>query len=163
MSTISRFILTFVPLTAMLAGCGGTPMIYQDNSQSLLGESLTPKNTWLASGDVTTPASAIDGQVDTLANSGASYAGATFTIDLGRSCVFQTIILDHGRNEDGYAATVEVFTSTDGRIWQPEYVTIGTRRATILSLPKPTLARYLRLRALRPGPGPWSLAEVYLQ
>jgi len=58
---------------------------------------------------------------------------------------------------------VAVATSLDGEAFVERHQAPGTRRVTILSLPEPVLARYVRVRAARPGDQPWSLAEVFLQ
>jgi hypothetical protein len=73
------------------------------------------------------------------------------------------VVLEHGAAEMDFARSVEAAVSTDGRSFQPVYVGIGTRRVTILLLPSPTLARHLRVRAVRAADRPWSLAEIYVQ
>ena len=84
-------------------------------------------------------------------------------IDLKALCVFQTVILDHGADETEHCRLVGVATSIDGTTWVDRHSAPGTRRVTILSLPEVVIARYVRLRALAPGPAPWVIAEVYLQ
>ena len=145
-----------------IAGCGPASTIYT-GSRGFLAASVTPKSMWRAFGDVIDPAAAVDGNVGTAATSGREYTGHAVTIDLGKACLFQTVIIEHGRSDLGYARTVEVATSTHGSGFQTKYTTHGTRRATIISLPRPVLARYLRLRAVRADDRPWSLAEVYIQ
>ncbi|NQU75705.1 MAG: discoidin domain-containing protein, partial [Planctomycetes bacterium] len=108
-------------------------------------------------------AAAIDGDIRTAAVSYRNYTGDAITIDLNKTCLFQTIIIYHGTNEFGFAHTVEVAVGSDISAFQTVYITLGTRKVTVVSLPKPVLGRYLRLRAVRAGREPWSLAEVYLQ
>ena len=85
------------------------------------------------------------------------------TIDLKEMVLFQMVVIDHGRDEHGYCRRVGVATSADGEAFADRHPAPGTRRLTILSLPEPVLARYVRLRVVRPGPRPWSIAEVFLQ
>jgi hypothetical protein len=99
----------------------------------------------------------------TAATSSGSYRGASVTIDLGRTCLFNMITILHGREQDGYARTLSVYTSNDGRQFEKRYTTSGTRAATYLPIFTPIRARYVRLVADEPGTRPWSLAEIYLQ
>jgi len=84
------------------------------------------------------------------------------TIDLGKSCMFNMVVIDHGPGGTGYAHQVTLLVSIDGTDFQPIHVSPGTRRITTLSVITPTLARYIRLEATEPGAQPWSIAEVYL-
>ena len=148
-----------VLLAAALAGCDGA--IYTDPAGRGKLADITPKSSWTARGDMQAAAQAIDGDVQTAAR-GDSAGGGDLILDLGRTCFFQMVVLDHGRDMDSFARTAAVSTSIDGRTYTDRYSAPGTRRVTILYLPEPVLARYVRIRAVRPGGRPWTLAEVYL-
>lgn len=147
--------------TLGVAGCSAAPPIYAPTNR---GYSDVPsKDTWTARGNLTRPHSAIDGNLITLAQSDEQYRNAELTIDLKRMSLFQTVIVDHGRAPHGHCRRVAVATSVDGRFFTDRYQCPGTRRVTILSLPQPVLCRYVRLRAVKAGVRPWSIAEVFLQ
>ncbi len=146
----------------VVTGCGPSGPIYRD-AGGIIPSSVTPKANWVASGDPQRPAAAIDGDVTTAAATTGSYVGQALTIDLTKACLFQMVVVEHGSQEQGFAGSVEVAVSTDGQSFQTEYTVPGTRRVTIICLPQPTLARYIRLRVLRPGPAPWHLAEIYIR
>lgn len=149
-------------LLASLAGCDGVSAVYTPTGGHL-GAHISARNTWTASGDLFDAARAIDGDLLTVAASDHAYAGAELTIDLKQPCIFQTIILEHGRARNGFCRTVRASTSLDGKLFVDRYTGAGTRRVTHLLLAQPVLARYIRLRAEAPGDEPWSIAEVYLQ
>jgi hypothetical protein len=153
--------ILFVALPA-LAGCGFAP-IYGESQTSYLSNALTPRRQWSASGTVSSPPSAIDGSLDTAAIAPSQSPGQQLTLDLGKSCIFSMVAIDHGRELDGFARSVEVSVSPDGTDFQPVFTGVGTRRVTVLVLPKATLGRFVRIRALTAGNRPWTLAEVYLQ
>ncbi len=145
-----------------VAGCAGGSDIYTEPKGDAPG-SVSPKASWAAVGDVVAPGAAIDGDIRTGAIAQGDYAGRSIAIDLRKACMFQTVVIDHGGGQDGYAAEVELAASVNGRRFDVKYVTVGTRRVTILSLPTPTMARYIRIRATRVGGRSWRLAEVYVQ
>jgi hypothetical protein len=145
-------------LTCLLAGCGDGGS-YHD----LGGANMSNRRTWTARGDLKDPSFAIDSNMNTAALSGADYTNTSLVIDLKQPCVFHTVIIEHGQSEMGFPRTVGVATSMDGVKFTERYQGPGTRKVTILLLPQPVLARYVRLQALRPGREPWSLAEVHLQ
>lgn len=147
----------------LAAGCGNGPAVYREPTDTTLAMALTPRATWTASGDIAGAEKAIDNNLATAAVTTGDYAGQSITLHLQKACLFQTIIIDHGGDEMGFADRVEAATSMDGKNFETQYTTIGTRRVTILSLPRPVLARHVRLRAVRAGARPWSLAEIYLQ
>jgi len=149
-------------LLAATAGCDGVSAIYTPTGGHL-GAHISPRNTWTASGDLFDAARAIDGDLLTAAASDHAYAGAELTIDLKQPCIFQTIILEHGRAQRGFCRTVRASTSLDGKLFIDRCAGSGTRRVTHLLFAQPVLARFIRLRAESPGDEPWSIAEVYLQ
>jgi hypothetical protein len=118
---------------------------------------------WRASGDLRDPSYAIDGDLQTAAVSGNSYAGAHIEVDLGKACEFNRIIVEHGPDEFGFPHRMAVFTSLDGRNFTPLTQVYGKRRVTNVLLVAPVLARYVRLQAVVPGPHPWSVAEIGFQ
>jgi len=146
---------------ALLGGCQET--IYRPSTGGYLGAKITPKQAWRAGGTISHPAAAVDGDLTTAATGESGNPGAELRIDLGEVCLFQTIIVDHGRDEHAYPPSVRVATSLDGKAFTRRYVGPGTRRVTILSLTEPVLARYLRLAATGRRRRRWSVAEVYLQ
>ena len=107
---------------------------------------------------------AIDGSSHTYAiTSGKNYSGASITIDLDRQCIFNMVVLIHGRKEFGFAKEVQLSISSDGKNFKSCYQTFGTRKVTYISILTPTTARYIRLTAVKPGSKPWAIAEIYLQ
>ena len=124
---------------------------------------ITPRARWQATGAFDSPELAIDGDRRTAAVSGDSYTNATITIDLGKTCMFNTVIVDHGPEEYGYCRRVSVLTSVNGKDFKARLSAPGTRRVTVFSLVTPVLGRYVRLQATVPGARPWSIGEVYLQ
>lgn len=149
-------------LLVVTVGCEVTP-IYKPTTGGYFGADITPKNTWSARGNLTNPAAAIDENLATAARSNYQYAGAELTIDLKRVCLFQTVIIEHGAARAGHCRSVDISTSIDGKTFSNRNTSPGTRRVTIVSLPKATLARYVRIKAARPGRSRWAIAEVYLQ
>ena len=163
MNRLRRLVVTAGVLALSIAGCDQVGGIYRPTTGGYLGADISPKNTWVARGDLQNPSAAIDDDMATAARSDYEYSGAAITIDLRRPCVFQTVVVDHGAGEHGHASKVAVATSADGRSFIDRHVSPGKRRVTILCLPKPVLARYLRLRVTAPGVQPWNIAEIYLQ
>lgn len=93
----------------------------------------------------------------------ADYRGASFVIDLGRPCIFNTVVLVHGTGDKGFAREVNVATSTDGKNFTDRYTAPGTPRFTYLNLLTPITARYVRITATRAGKTPWVISQVYFQ
>lgn len=83
-------------------------------------------------------------------------------IDLGKACLINMVVVDHGLNQFGYCRQMTVLTSDDGRNWRQQIVVPGLRRVTNALLVSPVLTRYIRLYAVTTGAKGWSLAEVYL-
>ena len=137
--------------------------IYWQRPGGKLGLKISPKASWRASGTAANPRAAIDGDLTTAARSSYRGGNAELTIDLGRRCLFEMIVIDHGEAQHGYARRVGVATSRNGKAYVDRYTAPGTRRVTHLMLPKPALARYVRLKVVAPGRRAWSVAEVYIQ
>ncbi len=146
-----------------LVGCDQAVPVYTATTGGYLGADISSKRLWRLTGEMANPQAAADEDLTTSAQSDYNSAGAALTIDLGRPCLFQTVILDHGNARDGHARRIAVAVSMDGRTFIDQHVGPGKRRVTIVSLPKPVLARYVRVRVVGSGPQPWSVAEVYLQ
>ncbi len=146
-----------------IIGCDVVAPIYIPTTGGYYSSNISPKIHWVARGDLANPAAAIDGNLSTTARSNNQYAGAEITIDMKRRCMFQTVIIEHGAARGGHCRSVGVSTSVDGKTFKDQHVAPGTRRVTIVSLPATRLARYLRLKAVKPGIGPWVIAEIYLQ
>jgi hypothetical protein len=146
----------------MLGGC--SPESIYAGSEPGAVASITPKPKWRAYGDFHNPQYAVDGNVHTSAITGPSYDNAKFTIDLGKRCLFNTIIIDQGPDDEmGFCRRIAVQVSNDGINFYQAYTVSGTRRITYCSIVTPTMARYIRLVALVPGDRPWSIAEIYLE
>ena len=109
------------------------------------------------------PADAVDGNINTRAVASSDGATPQLTIDLGKPGMFNMVVIDHGRNELGFASEVRVQTSLDGRVFTNRYSASGARRVSSFLLLTPVLARYVRLEAVAPGQSPWSLAEIHIQ
>ena len=153
---------------AVAAGvCGGIRCvpgnIYHQTDGQKLAMYMTPKHSWKASGTLPNAAAGIDGDLATTARAGFRAGNAQLTLDLGDNCVFQSVIIDHGEDQYGCGRRVGVATSVDGKVFVPRYSAHGTRRVTHLLLPKPIMARYVRIRVITPGRRPWAVAEVYIQ
>ena len=149
-------------LVCLPLGCVGR--VYDQDGPKVLPNSISLRNRWKASGDLTKPALAIDGNIATAAVTAHNpYDNAAITIDLGKACVFNLIVVDHGSSEFGYCRKVTAYVSVDNRRFDPVYVGSGSRRFTNICLMKPALARYVRLQATVPGTRPWSVAEVYVK
>ena len=123
---------------------------------------LSPRARWLASGDLRDPQNAVDGNVATAAVSRAAHQNATLTIDLGKICLFNMVVVEHGVSEFGFPRRMAVFTSTDGMKFRKQIEVPGLRKVTTAILIRQVLARYIRLQAAEPGDRPWSIAEVHL-
>ncbi len=149
----------FALAVILLTGCGG-PIYQEGNAQA---SAITPRSSWQASGDMRGAQAVLDGDIATAAVSAAPDGGGSITIDLGKPCVFNMAVIDHGTNEWAFARRVVLLTSLDGISFTQRYSALGTRRVTILCSSAPILARYVRFQAVVPGDRPWSVAEVYLQ
>ena len=162
MTSLKRAFVVALAL-GLLGGCDDVRPVYGPNTGGYLGAYISPKSAWLVTGELLDVTSAADGDFSTSARSDYEYSGATLTVDLRRACLFQTIILEHGASEHGHPRKLAVATSIDGKTYTLRHLAPGKRRVTILSLPEPVLARYVRLRVVQPGPRPWNVAEIYLQ
>jgi hypothetical protein len=130
------------------------------SSGGYAGPKMTPRNTWGAGGTLPGAALAVDGDPRTAATSDNPRGSAELIIDLREPCEFESVIIDHGHNEMGFARKLAVATSMDGNTYLERYVGPDTRRVAILSLPGPVLARFVRIKVVTPGLQPWSVAEV---
>jgi hypothetical protein len=148
-------------VAVLLAGCSG--QVYDPAAGAALPGAIPNRYTWRASGDFPKPVFAIDGDVNTVTSTVASYGNASMTIDLGKASIFNMVVMDHGVYEYGFPRRVAVLTSLDGKNFSYRFAGPGTRRVTILSLMTPTMARYVKLQAVEPGDKPWSIAELYFQ
>jgi len=125
---------------------------------------VTPREQWSVkeANGVDSPELAFDGG-NGAATTSTGYQGATLTIDLGKVCYFNEIIVDHGPNEMGFAGRVAVSTSVDGKTFHKRFDGPGTRGVSIFSLVAPALARYVRLQVVYSGNEAWTLGEIYLR
>jgi hypothetical protein len=162
-----RSLVSTAALAAFLsAGAGGCMLdpIAQHDGPRAPTSAITHASNWKIVGSTLSDSrNAIDGDLLSAATSTHPHTGAQLTIDLGKPCLFNQVIIDHGPNEYGFARKVTVLTSRDGREFTPQYVAPGTRRATYASLVTCVLARYVRLQVVQQGDEPWSVAEVYFR
>jgi len=155
-------ILLLACLAVTAAGCGVGP-IYPADGPKAPAAAITHRRQWKVSGELRDPEKAADGTLYTAAIGDHLRSGAGITIDLGKPCVFNMVVVDHGRNEMGFCRRLVLLSSMDGRTFERQYAVPGTRRMTTLCLISPVLARYIRIEAVIPGDQPWSVAEVYVQ
>lgn len=152
-------------LAALLGLCACELNLQQDGRRAL-PNSVPSYRQWkieATTGRFTSLNAAIDGDINTAASAASATSGATVTLNLGRSSVFNMIILAHGSREWGFATQLTVSTSLDGRRFTEQIVTPGCRKVTYIPLFKPVRARYVRIQASRPGSQPWALAEILIQ
>ena len=155
--------IVLIFLVGVMVGCDVVVPVYTPSTGGYLGADITPKNTWSVRGSLANPAAVADEDLTTAARSSYQYTGAELIIDLKKVCLFQTVIIEHGAARSGHCRSISVSTSVDGKIFNNKYLSPGTRRVTIVSLPKAVLARYVRIKVVRPGRSRWAIAEVYLQ
>lgn len=149
-------------LMYLLAAGGGCNTEY-DSGTKFPAAAISDRKTWRAGGGIRTPASAIDGDLSTAAVSGYSYENKAIVIDLGKVCLFNTIIIQHGNDGLGFCRRVGISTSLDGKDYTHRAAVPGTRKVSFFVLVTPVLARHVRLQAIVPGNRPWSIAEVHLR
>ena len=148
--------------TAAVVGlsCGPAPL-YSENGPS--GTAIiTPRASWVVKGTLANAAAAVDGQFETAAVAPPGLAPVKLYVDLGKTCLFNMVVLEHGRDETACGRQVQVAVSMDGATYGPVATTTGGRRVTVISLIGPVLARYLELTAV-PGSQGWAVAEMYVE
>lgn len=145
-----------------VAAVGGCDPEYNSRTK-FPAAAISERVTWKASGGVRAPQSAIDDDLSTAAITSYSYANRVIIIDLGKVCVFNTVIIEHGSDEFGFCRRVGISTSIDGKEYTQQIAGPGTRRVSIFAVIRPVLGRYVRLQAIVPGNRPWSIAEVHLR
>lgn len=146
----------------LAGGCASGPL-YAPTGPRAPASSVSGRGAWRLSGDLRRLGAATDGDVTTAAVSGEQHRGAELTVDLGKPCVFNTVVADHGARRTGFCRRLTVLTSLDGKRYRRRLSLPGTRRVTTACLLTPVLARYVRLRADVPGDQPWTIAELYVQ
>ena len=144
------------------SGCG-TDGLYRHRANKPPAARISDPQTWRLSGNIPNVQLAVDGNASTAAVSNLVHDNTSLTIDLQKACLFNAVFIHHGAMADGYCGRVAVLTSLDGRNFTRRFEAPGTREVTSLLIIKPVLARYVKLKAIRQGPGAWSVAEVYLQ
>ena len=155
-----RAIILAVCLPAVLIG--GCTAEYATENQFPAAR-ITVRDSWKITGDLTGLGNAIDGDPATAAVSAASYTNAEITLDLGKVCMFNTVIVQHGSDENGFARRVSILTSVDGQEYTLRGASPGNRLVSYFVLVTPVVGRYVRLHVTVPGARPWSVAEIYLQ
>ena len=157
-----RLVLAVV-LAACVVGCDGTTGYPEGRTQP--AAQVTPRAEWRAAEatGVQNAELAFDNDESSAASASGGYQGATLTIDFGKVCLFNQIVLHHGPKEMGFARRIAVSTSLDGRTFRKRFDGPGTRRVSIFSLVAPALGRYVRLQVVQPGAEPWSIGEVFVR
>ncbi|MDP7288639.1 MAG: hypothetical protein QGH94_11670 [Phycisphaerae bacterium] len=158
--------LLFVVLAGLAllgSGCGPSGNLYLHRADKAPAASISDPRTWHLSGSIPNVHLAVDGDRSTAAVSNLIHENTSVVIDLRKACLFNAVFVHHGSMTDGYCGRVAVLTSFDGQNFTKQFEALGTREVTSLLIIKPVLARYVMLKALRQGPGAWSVAEVYLQ
>jgi hypothetical protein len=155
-------VLAMISVVAF-AGCEGGSGPYVEHA-NVPAAGITPRQSWSASGrGVSDAALAIDGNPATRAVGGEGGAGASLTIDLGRPCLFNHIIIEHGEDPLAFASRLSVLTSADGVNFTRQMTGTGKRRTTHLPIVTPTLGRYVRIQVTQPGYRGWSVAEIQVK
>ena len=140
-------------------GCNG-PIYAPD--RVIFSDAITPRSRWLATGDLRDPFYVIDNNINTAAVIEGNYENATLTIDMGKACLFNMVVVDHGQDEWNFCRKLAVLISDDGKSFRQAAVVPGLRRVTTVLLVRRVLARYIRLEAVAAGGRAWSIAEVYV-
>jgi len=157
------FAIVLIGCVAFGSGCGITGNQYYHDGRRASASSISPPPSWRLSGRVPNVTLAVDNDRSTASVSSLVRSDTEITIDLQKACVFNTVHVHHGSMEDGYCARVAVLTSLDGVNFTLQQEVPGTKVVTTLMIIRPILARYVKVKALRQGPGAWSVAEIYLQ
>jgi len=144
------------------AACTTAPIYTEDHTRLAIG-AVPDRRGWKAGGTLTDAPNAIDGNLHTAAVANDGTEPASLVIDLGKAGFFNMIVVDHGREEFGFARRVVIQTSMDGKTFEQQYAAAGTRRVSNFLLVTSVLARFIRLEAVVPGTKPWSVAEVHVQ
>lgn len=156
--------ITAILLTVVLLGCMGcTGAIIEQDAFGTPATAVTPSNSWVVSCNFGNAKVLNDSGVGSCLVTPNTTDQAFVVVDMGKRCLFNQVILDHGTNEFGCARRVAVYTSLDGREYTQQYIGPGTRRLTYLNLITPVLARYVRVQVVQHGDRPWSLAEIYIR
>ncbi len=154
--------LHLILLAILASGCDSGP-IYQQNTSHNSKGNISRKAIWTAAGAMLSPANAIDDNIATASLSSASVSRPALMVDLGKACLFNMVVIDHGSNQAQFPNRIALHTSMDGDKFIYQSSTYGTRRVSIVSLYSPVLARYIRLEGIGSGSRAWAIAEVYLQ
>lgn len=136
--------------------------IYQDGP-TLMQESISPRQQWKIDGTLNNPLYAIDGNINTAATIGSPYRNAQLTIDLGKACLFNMVVIEHGAKEFDFTRRITISSSTDGKNFIPQVEVPDLRRVATVLLRHQQLARYIRIQATEEGAATWSIAEIYVQ
>lgn len=144
---------------ALTSGCGDA---FQHGRHGPAA-AVSPHSDWKISGNLSGLEKAADGNAGTAAVGDVRSPNARVEIDLGKACLFNMVIIEHGPEQFGFCRRVAVLTSLDGKQFHRRVVLPGTRHVTILYLGRPVLARHVRLEAVSPGSQAWSVAEVLLR
>lgn len=115
-----------------------------------------------ATGSGSSPANALDGDVNTRWTSGvAQTAGQWFTVDLGTNTAVNKVLVDAGPTSTGdYPRGYEIWGSQDGSNWTKYASEYGSSRVTYVELFTTTWMRHLRIMQTGTSGSWWSIAEI---
>ena len=105
----SPLVLVYALVLASAAGtigCDNATPIYVRTHGGYGGVGLADKRAWTARGGLTRPQAATDGDLSTIARTARQYDFVELTIDLKQMVLFQTVVIDHGRDEHGGGSRV---------------------------------------------------------
>ena len=150
-------------LAACMVGCDGATNY--DENRMPPAANVAPRAEWTAheATQILNAERAFDGNRSSAATTSSSYRGAALTIDLGKECMFNMIVIYHGNDEMGFVSRITVSTSMDGKTFVKRFDGPGTRRVSTFLLVRPVVGRYVRLQVVHPGQRPWSIAEIYIR
>ncbi len=107
-------------------------------------------------------ARAVDGQLDTVWKSRPLPREQTLTIDLGTNVEYGGLIVDW--DEDDYATTYQIETSSDGSEWAPSYRTTTGDGGRVYAYMPDAESRYVRFAMQRSSRGRgYGIREIALQ
>ena len=159
------FLRVLVAVVAAIPLCGCDP-VFNPLGPRVNRDAISLPLVWKISsrgGKFKNLRGAIDGLAITKAETVGSYRGASITIDLRRPCIFNTVVLTHGDKPFGFAKTISLATSRDGKNFTQQITTYGTRKVTYINLLTSTTARYIRITVVKPGTEPWAISQIYFQ
>ena len=136
------------------------------NSPVMIIDNTVDRTGWIATASKNNgnAKNAIDDNVSTRWDTSSSMQnGDWFSVDMREEQVFNKLILDQGGSSDDYPRGYEVYVSNDGKNWGEALVTgIGTSDVTVITLPEPQKAQYVKIIQTGKEELYWSIHEFYI-